>query len=78
MLQLDTRSTDISNAFACADMKWGPVYITPPPMMNGFPRDKVLKLNKSLYGQADAPRNWYGKLRSSLEAKGFTAYKADP
>eukprot|EP00957_Ditylum_brightwellii_P012454 941203-Ditylum_brightwellii.AAC.1 len=56
MLQLKTRSTHFSNAFAQADMKGEPVYISPPSMMGGFPRNKVLKLNKSLYGQADAPR----------------------
>eukprot|EP00957_Ditylum_brightwellii_P087635 6672167-Ditylum_brightwellii.AAC.1 len=46
-------------------------------MMGNFPRDKVLKLNKNLYGQANAPRMWYDKLRAALEAKGFTACKAD-
>eukprot|EP00957_Ditylum_brightwellii_P141858 10807585-Ditylum_brightwellii.AAC.1 len=55
MLQLKTRSTGFSNAFAQTDMKGEPVYISPPPMMDGFPRDKVFKLNKSFYGQADAP-----------------------
>eukprot|EP00957_Ditylum_brightwellii_P136932 10442872-Ditylum_brightwellii.AAC.1 len=56
MLQLKTRSTDFSNAFMQSDMKGEPVYISPPPMMGGFPRNKVFKLNKSLYGQADTPR----------------------
>eukprot|EP00957_Ditylum_brightwellii_P042705 3233862-Ditylum_brightwellii.AAC.2 len=36
-------------------------------MMGGIPRDKVLKLNKSLYGQADAPMMWYDKLRAILQ-----------
>eukprot|EP00957_Ditylum_brightwellii_P166968 12710601-Ditylum_brightwellii.AAC.1 len=78
MLQLKTCSADFSNAFAHADMKGEPVYISPPPIMSCFPRDKVLKLNKSLYGQADAPRIWYDKLRASLETRGFTTCKADP
>eukprot|EP00957_Ditylum_brightwellii_P086118 6552515-Ditylum_brightwellii.AAC.1 len=78
MLQLKTRSTNFSNAFVQADMKGEPVYILPPPMMGGFPRDKVLKFNKSLYGQAGAPRMWYDKLRAGLEARGFTACKDDP
>eukprot|EP00957_Ditylum_brightwellii_P159015 12103043-Ditylum_brightwellii.AAC.1 len=73
MLQLKTLSTDFNNTFAHADVEGDPVYITPSPMMSGFPRDKVLKLNKSLYGQADAPRMWYDKLRASLEARRFTA-----
>eukprot|EP00957_Ditylum_brightwellii_P129718 9895237-Ditylum_brightwellii.AAC.1 len=56
MLQLKTCSTDFSNAFVRADMKEEPVYISSPLMMGSFPRDKVLKLNKCLYGQADTPR----------------------
>eukprot|EP00957_Ditylum_brightwellii_P008056 611120-Ditylum_brightwellii.AAC.1 len=56
MLQLKTCSTDFSNAFAQADMKGEPVYISISPMMGGFPRNKVLKLSKNLYGQVDAPR----------------------
>eukprot|EP00957_Ditylum_brightwellii_P191123 14552711-Ditylum_brightwellii.AAC.1 len=64
MLQLKTRSTDFSDAFMQADMKGEPVYISPPPMMGGFPRENMLKLNKSLYEQADAPRMWYDKLRA--------------
>eukprot|EP00957_Ditylum_brightwellii_P055333 4193798-Ditylum_brightwellii.AAC.1 len=78
MLQLETRSTDFSNAFAQADMKGEPVYITPPPMMSGFPKEKLPKLNNSLYGQTDAPRMWYDKLRAGLEARRFTACRADP
>eukprot|EP00957_Ditylum_brightwellii_P010418 788061-Ditylum_brightwellii.AAC.1 len=58
-------------------MKEEPVYISHPPMMGSFPREKVLKLDKNLYGQADALRMWYDKLRAGLEARGFTAYKAD-
>eukprot|EP00957_Ditylum_brightwellii_P186086 14167931-Ditylum_brightwellii.AAC.1 len=59
-------------------MKGKPVYISSPHMMGDFPRDKVLKLNKSLYGQADAPRMWHDKLRADLKARGFTACKDDP
>eukprot|EP00957_Ditylum_brightwellii_P029004 2191316-Ditylum_brightwellii.AAC.1 len=69
MLQLKTRSTDFNNAFAQADMKGELAYISPPPTMGSFPRDKMLKINKSLYGQADASRMWYDKLRASLEAR---------
>eukprot|EP00957_Ditylum_brightwellii_P182837 13927355-Ditylum_brightwellii.AAC.1 len=78
MLQLKTCSTDFSNAFAQAGMKGKPVYISPPPMMGSFPRDKVLRINKSRYGQADVPRMWYDKQRVGLEAREFTACKADP
>ena len=77
-LNLKTRSTDFSNAFAQAEMKGDPVYIAVPPKMGGFPSGSVLKLNKSLYGQVDAPKMWYDKLRAGLEERGFTACKADP
>eukprot|EP00957_Ditylum_brightwellii_P126441 9638214-Ditylum_brightwellii.AAC.1 len=56
VLKLQTRSTNFSNALAQADIKGDPVYIHLPPKMKGFPNDHVLKLNKSLYGQADAPK----------------------
>ena len=59
-------------------MKGDPVYISLPSRMSGFQPDHVLKLNKSLYGQVDAPRMWYDKLRAGLETRGFTACKADP
>eukprot|EP00957_Ditylum_brightwellii_P074259 5642497-Ditylum_brightwellii.AAC.1 len=78
MLQLKTRSTDFSNTFTQADMKGKPVYISPPSTMGGFPRIKVLKLNKNFYGQADALRMWYDKLRAGLETQEFIACKADP
>ena len=78
VLGLKTKSTDFSNAFAQAEMKGDPVYISLPPRVPGFPQDHVLKLNKSLYGQADAPRMCYDKLRAGLEARNFTACKADP
>eukprot|EP00957_Ditylum_brightwellii_P051154 3878016-Ditylum_brightwellii.AAC.1 len=78
ILQLETCSTDFSNAFVHADIKGKSVFITPLPIMSGYPRDKVFKLNKSLYGQADDPRMWYDKLKANLKARGFTACKADP
>eukprot|EP00957_Ditylum_brightwellii_P118159 9011642-Ditylum_brightwellii.AAC.1 len=46
--------------------------------MRGFPNDHVLKLNKSLYGQADALKIRCDKLRAGLEKRGFTAGKAGP
>eukprot|EP00957_Ditylum_brightwellii_P156396 11903125-Ditylum_brightwellii.AAC.1 len=78
VIQLKTRSTDFNYAFTQADMKGEPVYISPPSMIGGFLRDKMLKINKRIYGQADAPRMWYDKLRAGLEVRGFTACKADP
>ena len=42
MLQLKTRSTNFSNAFAQAEMKGDPVYISPLPIMSGFPNGLAL------------------------------------
>eukprot|EP00957_Ditylum_brightwellii_P162035 12336608-Ditylum_brightwellii.AAC.1 len=55
MIQLKTCSTDFSNAFVLADIKGEPIYISPPPMMGGFPREKVLKLNKIFLGKLTLP-----------------------
>eukprot|EP00957_Ditylum_brightwellii_P210690 15365263-Ditylum_brightwellii.AAC.1 len=71
VLKLQTRSAGFSNAFAQADMKGDPVYIHLSPKMRGFPDDHVLKLNKSFYGQADAPKMWNDKLKSGLEKRGL-------
>eukprot|EP00957_Ditylum_brightwellii_P081180 6175998-Ditylum_brightwellii.AAC.1 len=81
MLQLKICLTDFSNALVQADLKEEPVYISPPPMMGNFPRDTVLKLNKSFYGQADAPRMWYDKLSWFRDSKDidavFKSFKED-
>ena len=73
-------SIDFSNAFAQADIpKDKAVYIECPQGYeppNG--EDMVLKLNKSLYGQAEAPRMWYEKLKKGLEAQEFCTSKVDP
>ena len=41
-------------------------------------RHYVLKLNKSLYGLKQASYNWYEKLKTSLEARGFVPSDIDP
>ena len=80
ILKLHTVSIDFSNAFAQADIPEGThVYIECPKgyePANG--KDMVLKLNKSLYGQAEAPRLWYKKLKNGLRDRGFTMSKVDP
>ena len=80
LLNLTTLSVDFSNAFAQADIPESQtVYIEPP---QGFTSengdDIVLKLNKSLYGQAESPRLWYEKLKEGLEDRGFVMSKVDP
>ena len=39
--------------------------------------DVVVKLKKSLYGQAEAARLWYEKLRNGLLERGFVTSKVD-
>ena len=41
-------------------------------------RHKLLKLNKSLYGLKQASYNWYEKLKTGLENRGFKPSKIDP
>ena len=45
---------------------------------DGVQHDVVLKLKKSLYGQAGAARLWYEKLRNGLLERGFVINKVDP
>ena len=79
ILDLKTQATDFSNAFAQALLE-KPVYLRPPARFrrDSWGSDPILKLNKSLYGQAEAPRLWYEKLSAGLTARGFTASIVDP
>ena len=44
---------------------------------DGGQHDVVLKLKKSLYGQAKAARLWYAKLRNGLLERSFVMSKVD-
>ena len=82
LLKLKTLSIDISNAFAQADMPEDKtVYLHLPHGFipaEGFGKEMVLRLKKSLYGQAEAPRLWYEKLKAGLEDKSFRTLQIDP
>ena len=45
---------------------------------DGGQHDVVLKLKKSLYGQAEAARLWYKKLQNDLLERSFVMSKLDP
>ena len=77
-LNLSTVHLDFSNAFAQADIPEGSeVYLEPPPRY-ATQNDMVLKLNKSLYGQVEAPQLWYNKLKEGLIDRGLKLSDIDP
>ena len=80
ILGLQSQSIDFTNAFAQADIpSWETVFIELPRYFksDGGQHDVVLKLKKSLYGQAEAARLWYENLRNSLLEHGFVMRKVD-
>ena len=78
ILALKNTQIDFSNAFAQADLE-DYVYLDLPkgfdPSGVSNPGDYCLELHKSLYGQVEAPKLWYEKLRGGLESRGFTCYE---
>ena len=81
IIGLLSKSIDFTNAFAQADIPSGePVFIEIPLdfKSDAGQDDVVLKLKKSLYGQAEAARLWYEKLRNGLLERGFLMSKVDP
>ena len=65
VLCLQSQNVDFANAFVRSDIPSGePVFIELPRdfKSDGGQNDVVLKLKKSLYGQAEAARLWYEKL----------------
>ena len=81
IIGLHIQSIDFTNAFAQAYIPSGePVFIELPRyfMSDGVQHDVVLKLKKSLYGQAEAARLWYEKLWNGLLERGFVMRKVYP
>ena len=65
ILGLQSQSIDFTNEFSQEDIPSGePVFIELPKdfKSDGGQDDVVLKLKKSLYGQAKVSRLWYEKL----------------
>ena len=65
IIGFQSQSIYFTNSFAQADIPSGePVSVELPRDFNSdvIQRDVVLKLNKSLYGQAKSARLWYEKL----------------
>ena len=81
ILGLQIQSIDSTNAFAQADIPSGePVFIefSRDLKSDGGQDEFVIKLKKSLYGQAKATRLWYEKLWNGLLERGFVMRKVDP
>ena len=80
ILVFQSQSIDFTNSFAQAYIPSGePVFIELPRYFksDGGQHDVVLKLKKSLYGQAKAARLWYEHLRNGLLERGFVMNKVD-
>ena len=76
-----SQSIDFANAFAQAYIPIEePVFIELPRYFKSDVEqwDAVFRLKKSLYGQAEAARLWYEKLRNGLVERGFVMSKVDP
>jgi hypothetical protein len=77
MFGLETRQVDFNNAFAQATLE-EEVYVELPRGYDGDKANKVLKLNKSLYGLVQAPKAFYDHMCAGLVAQGFRVSEHDP
>ncbi len=77
----DIEQIDVETAFLNADLK-EEVYIKVPKgyklLGKGQIKDKVLKLNKALYGLVQAPRAWITEVSKVLSELGFIKSWVDP
>jgi hypothetical protein len=92
LLTLATKQVDYTVAFVHAPIDKPPgynemtdlekeqsgVYIEMPRGFAEEKEGKVLKLNKSLYGLKQSPRNFFLFLKGNLEAMGLQQSEADP
>ena len=81
ILGLQSKSIDFTNALAQADIPIRePVFIelNSDFKSDGRQGDVVLRLKKILYGQVEAARLWYEKLRNVLLERGFVMSKMYP
>lgn len=67
---------DVSTAFLHADIA-KPVFLTIPNGMDLQSSDKVLQLQRSLYGLKSSSKNWYNLLDETIQSIGFQKSKAD-
>ena len=77
LLNWYTCSVDFSNAFTQAKLKDATFIHLPRGFNSTKGQDTCLRLNRSLYGLAVAPRLWYEHLWKSLEKQGLMKSKHD-
>ena len=75
-LHLAMESADVKTAFLNGQLD-EVIYMQQPPGFEQGGANTVCKLDKSLYGLRQAPRQWHAELRRHLEAMGFQASEAD-
>ena len=81
ILGFQSQSIDFTNAFAQADIPSGEpvlIEITRDFKSDGGQCGVVIRLNKSLYGQAQAAHLWYENLLNGLVDSGFVVIRVDP
>ena len=81
ILGLQSQIIDFTNAFSQADITSGDtVFIELLGYFNsgGGKCEIVLRLKKSVYGQAEAARLWYEKFRNGLLDRDFVVSKVEP
>ena len=72
----DLKKLDVNNAFLHGDLN-EKVYMKLPPGFQAANRNKVFKLQKSLYGLKQAGRQWYAKLSNFLKSHNYNISTVD-
>jgi len=68
---------DVNNAFLNISLD-ETIYMTQPSRFEVTDKNLVYKLNKSIYGLKQTPRQWFDKLKTTLLQLGFCLSKVDP
>lgn len=71
------KQLDVQNAFLHGDLDETVFMLQPQGYIHPQYPQHVCKLHKSLYGLRQAPRSWFAKLSTKLQALGFKESKAD-
>lgn len=80
LYDMDLMHLDFDTAFLYADVKED-IYVSMPPGYEASStsgKELVLKLNRSLYGLKQSPRNWNHAINAVLLGFGLKRSKADP